>query len=191
MCFRHKRLVSVFVYLTTQKTQNFRQPVQTFALHKEVEDRKERYYLSFSYLSLLVKLINGFASLFPCDSLLPLPDGVHVTVVHTLAGQLLLELEGARGRVLAGVSGPAVLAASVMSVTAIAAITATAPDIPPFSDTAELVSPVRLLQWNMLRAAGHVTCDNWVNRTEIKLGGSKMLKFAKAFTLPSHYHKQN
>ena len=143
MCFRHKRLVSVFVYLTTQKTQNFRQPVQTFALHKEVEDRKERYYLSFSYLSLLVKLINGFASLFPGHSLLPFPHCVHVTVVHTLAPQVFLQLQRPS---LVRVTRPSVLTSPISPVTTITTVTTTAATISAFSDAAELMASLRFLE---------------------------------------------
>ena len=52
-----------------------------------------------------MKVVDGFASLFPGDPLLPLPHRVHVAVVHALAQQVLLQLEGARG---GGVAGPPV-----------------------------------------------------------------------------------
>ncbi len=46
-----------------------------------------------------VELVDALAPLFPGDALLTLPHRVHVTVVHALAQQVLLQLEaaGARG----------------------------------------------------------------------------------------------
>ena len=85
-----------------------------------------------------MKVVDGFASLFPGDPLLPLPHCVHVAVVHALAQQVLLQLEGARG---GGVAGPPVsrppVALAVASLATSATSTAAA-----LSHTSKLMSPL-------------------------------------------------
>ena len=119
--------------------------VKTFPPHKG-SSRQEKP----TNLSLVVELINWFASLFPGDSLLPLPHCVHITVVHTLAPQVFLQLQWAG---LVGVAGPPVLLSSSLttSVTTITSIPPTAANIPAFSHTSKLVSSLRLLEWNLIR----------------------------------------
>ena len=93
----------------------------------------------------LVEMIRGFASLFPRHSLLSLPDRVHVTVVHTLAQHVLLQLQWASvaGRV----------SRSVVSWPAAAALMTTS-SRSPLSHAPELVSSLRLLHVVVDRAGG-------------------------------------